>query len=399
MATLLFGPSEVILSSGLRWISLKSEHEVPVTVPDPLPVEGKSVQPQPESDVPPRILCGAFSPSGSLLAVCDDHKQMTVWKSSDRTLLRQWHVQRRANSVVFHGEDAILVADKTGDAHVFSVETDVTGGSGSLILGHLSMLLDVAVSSCGKFVITCDRDEKIRVSNYPDAHSIHAYCLGHTEFVSSVRVVPGCPDLLLSSSGDGTVKCWEFKSGTELSSRLCYEDAGMVALEGTEKGDADVDDNDFKRKTRQTPAVKCIKTRECDDGVVVVVASIEGFNGVLSYSFDAATKSLEFKQKIEVGSLLWDVGFDSNANLWALESDKPFFSVFCRKEGNFILASEGKPKETPQVKQMLEEGKKLTTGLDDLYKRWFDNMKDYLEKKEKRLGQQQNGSNGKKVKV
>ena len=34
-----------------------------------------------------------------------------------------------------------------------------------------------------------------------------------------------------------------------------------------------------------------------------------------------------------------------------------------------------------------------------MYKRWFDNMKDYLEKKEKRLGQQQNGSNGKKVKV
>ena len=106
-------------------------------MPDPLPVEGKPVQPQPESDVPPRILCGAVSPSGSLLAVCDDHKQMTVWKCSDRTLVRQWNVQRRANSVVFHGEDSILVADKTGDAHVFSVEND----SGKLILGHLSMLL------------------------------------------------------------------------------------------------------------------------------------------------------------------------------------------------------------------------------------------------------------------
>ena len=45
------------------------------------------------------------------------------------------------------------------------------------------------------------------------------------------------------------------------------------------------------------------------------------------------------------------------------------------------------------------DGKKLSTGLDDLYKRWFDNMKDYLEKKEKRLGQQQNGSSEKKAKV
>ena len=100
--------------------------------------------------------------------------------------------------------------------------------------------------------------------------------------------------------------------------------------------------------------MKCIKTRKFDDGVVVVVASIEGFNGVLSYTFDASTKSLEFKQKIEVGSPLWDLGFDSNANLWALESAEPFFSVFCRKEGKFNLASEGKPKESPQLKEMLE---------------------------------------------
>ena len=398
MATLLFGPSEVILASGLTWISLRSEGEVPVTVPDPLPVEGKPVQPQPESDVPPKILCGAFSPGGSLLALCDDHKQMTVWRCSDRALLRQWNVQRRANSVAFHGEDAILVADKTGDAHLFSVEKE-DGGGGRVILGHLSMLLDVAVSACGKFVITCDRDEKIRVSNFPDAHSIHSYCLGHTEFVSSVCAVPGSPDLLLSSSGDGTVKCWEFKSGTELSSRLCYEDAGLAMFDGgEEKGDAKGDD-DFRRKARQTPAVKRIKVRAFDGGPVVVVASIEGFNGVLSYSFDADTKSLELKQKIEVASPLWDMGFDSSGDLWALESDVPFFTVFSLKEGSFVPAIGGKPKETPHITKKLEDGKKLSTGLDDLYKRWFDNMKDYLDKKEKRLAQQQNGSSGKKVKV
>ena len=35
----------------------------------------------------------------------------------------------------------------------------------------------------GSKVVTCDRDEKIRISRFPDAFNIHAYCLGHTEWV------------------------------------------------------------------------------------------------------------------------------------------------------------------------------------------------------------------------
>ena len=32
-----------------------------------------------------------------------------------------------------------------------------------------------------KFLITSDRDEKIRVSCFPNSYSIHTFCLGHLE--------------------------------------------------------------------------------------------------------------------------------------------------------------------------------------------------------------------------
>ena len=76
-------------------------------------------------------------------------------------------------------------SDKSGDVFQFSVNQN----EGKCLLGHLSMLLDVKLSNCGKFVISTDRDEKIRVSHYPNAYNIHNFCLGHTDFVTSLELL------------------------------------------------------------------------------------------------------------------------------------------------------------------------------------------------------------------
>jgi len=43
---------------------------------------------------------------------------------------------------------------------------------GEVICGHLSMLLDLCFLQDGKYLVTCDRDEKIRVSHYPNTYNI-----------------------------------------------------------------------------------------------------------------------------------------------------------------------------------------------------------------------------------
>ena len=84
------------------------------------------------------------------------------------------------------------------------------------ILGHVSILLDVVVTE--KFIVTADRDEKIRVSLREKPFIIESFCLGHTEFVC--KLIPLENEHLISSSGDGTISFWNMSEGLLLSK--CY---------------------------------------------------------------------------------------------------------------------------------------------------------------------------------
>lgn len=108
---------------------------------------------------------------------------------------------------------------------------DVVSSLAKIRVSITHSLLQV-IAADDKFVITCERDEKIRVSFLPNAYNINNFCLGHTEFVSSLALVNS--DLLLSGSGvscllpvlsfpfmvlnfqDATLKLWEYKTGKVL---------------------------------------------------------------------------------------------------------------------------------------------------------------------------------------
>lgn len=57
---------------------------------------------------------------------------------------------------------------------------------GDLVLGHASMITAMQLSLDDRFIITSDRDEHIRVSQYPDGFNIERFCLGHTKYVQSL---------------------------------------------------------------------------------------------------------------------------------------------------------------------------------------------------------------------
>jgi len=129
-------------------------------------------------------------------------------------------VPRRCTSIQFDSAGKVVVADKAGD--VYRYDYDAAPPSSTLVAGHVSMLLSVSLLDGGTKAVTADRDDKIRISAYPAMYDIHGYCLGHREFVISAVSVPGREGLLVSASGDGTVKLWDVATCTLLDSlALC----------------------------------------------------------------------------------------------------------------------------------------------------------------------------------
>ncbi|XP_029156694.1 tRNA (guanine-N(7)-)-methyltransferase non-catalytic subunit WDR4 [Nylanderia fulva] len=157
-----------------------------------------------------------FSEDGGYFAVCTNRKQLCLYETRNSRLLSNRTLARAASRVRFSSNNDIVVADKAGDAYLFS--TSSPADTGALILGHLSMLLDVLITEDRKCILTTDRDEKIRVSMFPNCYNIMSYCLGHTKFVTNISELPHKKSILISCGGDGVFKLWDYKRGTELIS-------------------------------------------------------------------------------------------------------------------------------------------------------------------------------------
>ncbi|XP_047575249.1 tRNA (guanine-N(7)-)-methyltransferase non-catalytic subunit WDR4 isoform X1 [Lutra lutra] len=279
-------------------------------------------------------------------------------------------VVRRCTALTFTAsEEKLLVADKSGDVYSFSVSDPQ--GCGRLELGHLSMLLDVAVSPDDRYVLTADRDEKIRVSWAAAPHSIESFCLGHAEFVSRILVAPDHPELLLSSSGDCTLRLWEYRSGREL--HCCH----LTSLREPEEPWGD------KRSAASRIAYwgqeSCVALL-CDCIPVVYI-----------FQLDARRQQLVYRQQLAFQHRVWDVAFEEGQGLWVLQDCREAPLVLCRPvDGRWQAVPENAALKKVSAHlqgnwAMLEGLAGVDAGFSGLYKATFDNVTAYLRKKEERL--------------
>ncbi|NWJ00317.1 WDR4 methyltransferase, partial [Crypturellus undulatus] len=321
------------------------------------------------------ILAFAFSLSGNYFALTDDNKRLILFHTTPSwECVSVRSVNRRCTALIITAaEDKILVADKSGDVYSYSITEPQA--EGKLELGHLSLLMDVALSPDDRYILTADRDEKIRVSLAKAPHNIVSYCLGHKEFVSKIFVIPNYPDLLLSASGDSTVRLWEYRSGKEV---FCCHLSSLREPEATQ--------------TDQKYTVSRI-TYCCRGGYVAIICDC--IPTVYIFQLDAIAQQLVYSHQISLEHKGWDVAFEETGDLWILqESSEAPLLLHRPEDGQWKPVTDDKGLQ--KMSRYLRDNWTVFEGFvgaeshySSLYKASFDNMATYLQRKEERLQQQQ----------
>jgi len=124
----------------------------------------------------------------------------------------------------------LLVGDALGDVFAFPVSKECPPGIRRHLLGHTASVITsirvIAPSARRNMqILSADRDEKIRISSFPDAYKIDGYLLGHEEFISDmdVKIVSTLGKeyiLCVSCSGDMTLRLWDVNDFSEISTLI-----------------------------------------------------------------------------------------------------------------------------------------------------------------------------------
>ncbi|KAL5155094.1 tRNA (guanine-N(7)-)-methyltransferase non-catalytic subunit WDR4 [Glycine soja] len=167
-----------------------------------------------------------FGAKGKLFVSAGDDKTVKFWSTQSWRCITTVSSEKRVTAVAISNDGTfVCFADKFGVVWVVDVDHPLHDKKPAPLLSHYcSIITSLEFSPDGRFILSADRDFKIRVTNFPQkplngAHQIQSFCLGHTEFVSCLAFIQAqeCPQgLLLSGSGDSTVRLWNIDSGALL---------------------------------------------------------------------------------------------------------------------------------------------------------------------------------------
>ncbi|KAL1458137.1 hypothetical protein WDU94_008308 [Cyamophila willieti] len=335
-----------------------------------------------EKDVKINFVCSALSPDNSLLAIQSPGKELLVYNVQTWEVIFKRQLGRGASKILFSPDSRnIVVGDKTGDVFLYNIFSDEKE---TALLGHLSMVLDIIMTNDGKHLITCDRDEKIRVSNYPNCYNIENYCLGHEQFVTNVQFLPHNNNILISCSGDGTVRLWDYLKGSlrDIHNFNNSRDKSITPIAETKN------------------QLKCFTSVQLDDKTSLLCVSVFKSNTI--HILFIKDESLAVVNKLDlsfepVHLQLSRCEDSEDVNLWLIGNNEMHLYVWNTVEKDFSVATNTLLLKTVDIinsnlKELIVESSEENV-IYVLQKRKMDEITDYYVRKQARIDEKNKRSN------
>eukprot|EP01041_Mallomonas_annulata_P004334 gene4334-8627_t len=182
-----------------------------------------------ESGAGSPVIAIACSENGKLLFCSYANKWMCCWDISTHALIGTKLANKRPTGLVYGSFpdprsgtslEVLLVSDKAGE--IWALDVPHMNRLVKLAGHTASVITDMALSPCGTLLATSDRDEKVRISNFPQLANIAAYCLAHTNVVTSVSFLTlHSQSYLVSSGWDHRLCLWNYKDGRLITQTEC----------------------------------------------------------------------------------------------------------------------------------------------------------------------------------
>ena len=284
------------------------------------------------------IISVSDSPSGDEANSSTAVQPIVTYKTNKRCCSLQFAVIPKASKG--SSEIMILIAgDLAGDATAFPVEkaaVEEEPPKSRLLLGHTaSMLTQIKVVEGRECkILTSDRDEKIRVSSFPQTFHVEGYLLGHKAYVTDMDILDH--KYCISTSGDGTIRLWDFTTCKEVAKvSVRGKHDKEEASESTNERALDDDPNQVGStglKGIYNPPVRVASNK---NGTMVAVIR-DLVNDVDFYSInlnETTAPSIEKNESVKCPSQPLAIAFCENDTLYVLARN-PTVLMRLRKDEN-----------------------------------------------------------------
>lgn len=246
--------------------------------------EGGSGPEKPQSEIRNHLNLLKLVDNDNFLICSQNEQKSVIVFSKDLKLVSRRQFPKRPSAInvltsTSDGSLTLFVGDKFGDVYTVPLQSnDAIGTDPEPALGHVSMLVDVVAAEYQgrQYVISADRDEHIRVTRYPQTFVIERWLFGHTEFVSSIVVVPWQKELLVSGGGDDFLAVWNWTTG-ELLSKFELREVVLEHLNQSHEGKGK------DGKTQKEISVNKIMSWQGMNGTELIFVHIEGTGLLLSF--------------------------------------------------------------------------------------------------------------------